>query len=520
MSRGIDCATLASLWACGCTALVAQAQEQAVREQEGGAQATTREIVCSSTPGEYRHCPADTSDGIVITASTGTAECVRGETWGFDATSVWVADGCSGEFASADGAAGMTFSERRAAAKAAPDEILTWGEFSPGDGFLVGRSSAGELDISAYALVRYIDQTPGNQTFTDHLGNVRNVDAREDFMPHRAMVFFKGWVGKPQLVYNIILWTVNATDQDAVFGNLGYQFSRKFSVYGGLNGLPGTRTLQGSHPYWLGHDRVMADEFFRPYFTAGVWAQGEMVPGLWYNVEVGNNLSSLGIKASQLDREQSYSGSVWWMPTTKEFGPRGGFGDWEMHEEIATRFGISLTTSPEERFTDSATGAPGNTVIRLTDSVNVFETGALAPGVTVSNVDYQLLAIDAGFKYRGIFVGAEIYQRKLDNFVADGLVPHTSINDNGFYLQASFFPVPKKIELYAVTSQIYGDDDEGFDDASEFLVGMNWYPTDSRNHRLNAQVIDVDHSPVSSTFGYYTGGQSGKTYSVAFSIFF
>ena len=134
--------------------------------------------------------------------------------------------------------------------------------------------------------------------------------------------------------------------------------------------------------------------------------------------------------------------------------------------------------------------------------------------------DYQLLAIDAGFKYRGIFVGAELYQRKLDNLVADGLVPHTSINDNGFYLQASYFPVPKKIELYAVTSQIYGDSDEGFGDASEFLVGMNWYPTDSRNNRLNAQVIDVDHSPVSSTFGYYTGGQSGKTYSVAFSIFF
>jgi hypothetical protein len=41
------------------------------------------------------------------------------------------------------------------------------------------------------------------------------------------------------------------------------------------------------------------------------------------------------------------------------------------------------------------------------------------------------------------------------------------------------------------------------------LGGLNWYPTDSRNYRLNLQVISVDRSPVSSTFGFYTGGLKG-----------
>jgi hypothetical protein len=90
----------------------------------------------------------------------------------------------------------------------------------------------------------------------------------------------KGWLGDPKLIYVITFWTVLDTNQNAIFGNLGYQFSRKFSVYAGLNGNPGTRSLQGSHPFWLGNDRVMADEFFRPFFTAGVWAQGEAVSGL------------------------------------------------------------------------------------------------------------------------------------------------------------------------------------------------------------------------------------------------
>ena len=81
--------------------------------------------------------------------------------------------------------------------------------------------------------------------------------------------------GTPKLVYTVTFWTVLDTNQNAIFGNLGYQFSRKFSLYAGLNGNPGSRSLQGSHPYWLGHDRVMADEFFRPFFNSGVWATGE-----------------------------------------------------------------------------------------------------------------------------------------------------------------------------------------------------------------------------------------------------
>ena len=49
---------------------------------------------------------------------------------------------------------------------------------------------------------------------------------------------------------------------------------------------------------------------------------------------------------------------------------------------------------------------------------------------------------------------------------------------------------------------------------------MNYYPFNSRNYRVNLQVIDVHRSAVSSTFGYYTGGQDGTTVSLGFSVFF
>jgi hypothetical protein len=479
--------------------------------------ATTVTVTCASTTPQRTHCDANTSAGVVLVKSTGAGECLLGKTWGYDSTGVWVSDGCTGEFLLSQpaSAAQPPQPEREPA-----ERIETWGEFDPGDGFLVGRSAAGELSISAYALVRYINQTPNNQTFTDHLGNTRVVDGRNDVAPHRVMVFLKGWVGNPKLIYTIFVWTVNATDQDALFGSLGYQFTRRFSLYAGINGTPGTRSLQGSHPYWLGHDRVMADEFFRPYFAYSVWAQGQVTAGLWYNAVVANNSSSLGIKAAQLDRTWSTGASMWWMPTTKEFGPRGGYGDWEGHERVATRFGFSSTLSKEERFTDSVTGTTGNTTIKLADSVNVFDLGALAPGVTVQEVDYRILSFDAGMKYRGLFLQTEIYSRWLDDFVADGVLPVTSIFDQGFYVQGAFFPIRKKLEVYGATSQIFGDKDAGFENSSEYLAGFNYYPADTRNHRLNFQIIDVNRSPVSSTFGYYVGGQSGTTYSLAFSVFF
>ncbi|HSD70143.1 MAG TPA: DUF3011 domain-containing protein [Woeseiaceae bacterium] len=491
----------------------------AAQEATTGISAAT--LRCHSAAGERQSCPGDTSAGVAMLRSTGTAACLLGNTWGYDDAGVWVANGCGGEFVLGQ-QAGPGEPETLAPAEQ-PDYLqaadnFTWGEFDPGNGFLIGSSPAGTLSISAYALARYIDQS-GDDTFTDHNGNVQPVDLRRDIYSHRILVWLKGWIGVPKLVYTITFWTVNTTDQDALFGNIGYQFSKKFNLYAGVYGNPGSRSLQGSHPYWLGNDRVMADEFFRAFFTSGIYANGEVLPGLWYSVSAGNTNSILGTRASQLDRKLTTGGSVWWMPTTQEFGPRGAYGDWEMHEEVATRFGLSYTDSPEQRYTDVGDD-PQNTSLRFADSLNVFSTGALAPGVTITEANYRILAVDAGIKYRGMFLQAEYFHRWLDSFLADGALPVAEVIDTGFYVQGSFFPIPRKLELYAATSQIFGDADAGFGDSHEYLVGMNYYPTNSRNHRLNLQLIDVTRSPVSSVFGYYTGGQDGTTVAAAFSIFF
>ena len=114
----------------------------------------------------------------------------------------------------------------------------------------------------------------------------------------------------------------------------------------GWNAYPGTQSLQGSHPYWVSYDRVMADEFFRPYFSQGIFGQGILFPRLEYRWMLGNNNSNLDVPASKVDRKLSAGGAITWLPTTDEFGPRGAFGDFEGHQKLATRFNAAYLPAP------------------------------------------------------------------------------------------------------------------------------------------------------------------------------
>jgi hypothetical protein len=394
--------------------------------------------------------------------------------------------------------------------QAAEGNPAIFGEFNPGRGFTVGRSEYGELNLSGYMVARFLDQLPANQSATDHLGRAILVTPRKDFQFHRVMLFSQGWLLSPKFQYSTFLWTVQDTNQVAVGGALYYKFGEYMTLGAGWNAYPGTMSLQGSHPYWESYDRVMADEFFRPYFSQGVFAQGNLLPRLQYRWMFGNNNSNLDVPAIKLDRNLSAGFALTWLPTTGEFGPRGAFGDYENHQNLATRFNLAYTYSPEDRQAPIGTSSGINTTLRLTDSLNVFDTGALATGVTVEKVHYQMVSASAGMKYHGVWVQGEGYGRKLDNFVADGKLPVDAVRDYGFYVQAAGMVVPKRFELYGGTSFIFGQ----YGHPKEFIFGSNYYPWDTRNIRLNSQLIYVDHSPVSSTFGFYTGQTTGPIVSI------
>jgi hypothetical protein len=382
------------------------------------------------------------------------------------------------------------------------------GEFTPGRGFDMVKTKYGNLNISIYAMARYLNQLPGYQTWEDHLGRERDFVGRNDFFWHRSMIWFSGWLGTPKFTYVATVWTVFTTQQTLIYGNMAYKFNPHLQIAIGVGPNLSVRSMQGAFPFYSSTDRSMGEESLRGGFTNGMWATGEIIPKLRYKLMVGNNLSSLGIQASKLTRDLSTSATLWWMPTTGEFGPRGGIGDFEHHKDVATRFGASYNHSREDRFNNIGQPSPDNTQVRMTDGVLFFETGALADNVTVDNADVDNVNVDAGVKYKGFGLQTEFHARKLSRFAADGPLPINEIKDYGYDIQASYMVIPKVLCLYGVHSYFF---DQFKRHPWEAGGGINAYPLKTRSWRLNLQLMYVYKSSAGGTFGLYTAGQTGPT---------
>jgi hypothetical protein len=392
------------------------------------------------------------------------------------------------------------------------------GEFTPAKGFDIFKNEKASLNISFYGLFRYVNHLPGDQTFTDHLGRERDVQTRNDLNWHRTMVWFTGFFYDPRFRYNITLWSLPSTQQTLLYGNLQYRFHPAISMGVGIAPTLTARSMQGTWPFWASSDRQMAEEFFRGGFSSGVWITGQPVKTLYYNLSLNNNISQLGTTAANDTRELAYSGSVWWMPTTNEFGPRGGLEDFEHHRRLATRFGVSAGRARESRYANDEV-PPNATQIKLSDGINPFDEGALASGVTVRNLTYEEVAFDAGLKYRGASLQAEAYFRRLSDFAtADLPLPESAaddIDDRGFQVQASYMVVPRKANLHLTYGYV---DDEFGRKPWEVSGGLSVYPSGTRSWRLNLHLNRVERSPTASSFGFYVAGQSGTTVSLGTDI--
>jgi hypothetical protein len=395
------------------------------------------------------------------------------------------------------------------------------GEFTPAKGFDIFNSKRGSLNISCYGLFRYLDQMPGDQTFQDHLGRTRVVKARRDINWHRSFVWLNGFFYDPKFRYTIAIWSLPTTQQTLVFGVMRYMVAKPLTLGCGIGPNLTVRSMGGSWPFWAGSDRQMGEEAVRGGFSSSFFITGEPLDRFYYTAAITNNLSQLGVTASNDTRDLGYSGSIWWMPTTGEFGPRGGFGDLEEHQQVATRFGMSASHSRENRYAQLSS-APNATQIRLSDGVYPFEEGALADSITVESLTYENMAIDAGFKYKGFSFQGEYILRWLSDFEGTDLrgmsaakFDDNQIFDQAFFAEAGHMVVKQKLMLYLAGSYMIDEFDRN---PWEFGGGVSLYPFGNRSWRLNAHLLHIEKSPAGSNFGYYTAGQTGTIFSLGTDI--
>jgi hypothetical protein len=356
--------------------------------------------------------------------------------------------------------------------------------------------------------VRYLNTLNTNDTFTDHLGVVRTVTKRNDITVNRSMFVFGGYMFDKRLQYSLTVWTSAGAASIVVAGNIGWRFNKRLTLTGGYTGVPGSRSLVNTFPFFSSTDRTMADNFFRPAFTQGVWANGELVKNVHYLAFVGNGLNTLNISANKIDTSLLLSGSVWWEPLGPYSEPgrsRNMYDDYFASKKLRARLGTAFTRSREDRFSNLDQSAPDNTSLHNSDGVLTFSTGAFAPGVTVDKATYKMWAIDGGMKYNGLAVNGQYYFRWLNDFEADGPIPLTSTFDHGFELVAGKFVIPKKLMAYGRGSMVFGE----FGNSWEYAGGVKWHFLPTERLWLSAEVMRVNKVPYGGTFTPYSPGLTG-----------
>ena len=364
------------------------------------------------------------------------------------------------------------------------------------------------LKFNINTQLRYLNTQNSDETFTDHLGGVREVHTRNDITVNRAMFILGGYIFDQRARYSFTVWTSAGAASIIVASNIGWQFNKAIAVTAGYTGVPGSRSLVNTFPFFSATDRSMADNFFRPGFTQGVWANGEPVKGLNYLTFVGNGLNTLNISANKIDTHLLFSGSAWWEPLGPYGEPgkaRNMYDDYFASDTVRIRIGTAFTRSREDRFSNLDQSGPENTSLYNSDGVLTFSTGAFAPGVTVDQATYRMWAADAGIKWSGLAVNAQYFMRWLNDFDADGLLPLASTFDRGGEISASYFVEPKEWMAYVRGSWVRGQ----FGDSHEYGAGVKWFFLPTERLWLNTEVFHVDRAPYSGAFTPYTAGMTG-----------
>ena len=364
------------------------------------------------------------------------------------------------------------------------------------------------LKFNINTQIRYLNTLDSDETFTDHLGVTRDVHTRHDITVNRAMFILGGYVFDQRLRYSFTVWTSAGAASIIVASNIGWRFNSALSITGGYTGIPGSRSLVNTFPFFTATDRSMADNFFRPGFTQGAWANGELGRGLNYLAFIGNGLNTLNISANKIDTHILTSGSVWWEPMGAYGEPgkaRNMYDDYFASKKVRLRIGTALTRSREDRFSNLDQSSPENTSLYNSDGVLTFSTGAFAPGVTVEEATYKMWAVDGGVKWNGLAINGQYFVRWLDDFDADGPLPIESMKDHGGEITVGYFLKPKKVMAYGRSSWVVGQ----FGDSHEYGAGVKWHFLPTERLWINAELFRVDKAPYSGAFTPYTAGMAG-----------
>lgn len=367
-----------------------------------------------------------------------------------------------------------------------------------------------EVKLNGWIQFRHHAFSRREETWTDNAGITRPVLNRNFFDIERARLTFRGFAVDPRLTY--FLQLDGDTDGSHMVDFFDYwwawQLTDRFKIQMGKRKVPASRQWRLGARRTRFIDRPMANDFFRPDRTVGIFGVGEFAQHGHYELMVGNGYRTANLPEAVSDNRFTFAATCFF-DLAGDFG--GQFVDFGYNTDAVWRIGHSMVYSPQAS-KESGIPLDESVFLRLADGTRLTETGALAMGVTVSEFDLWLYGVDLAWKHRGWSVNSEVFVRWIENLHADGALPIDNFIQHGFYAEGGRFLIAQTLDVNFRYSYVEGD----FGNGSEYAAGFNWYPFSNRTVKVSFDVTQLDGSPLQNRSSDILAGDDGTLFRTQF----
>ena len=293
----------------------------------------------------------------------------------------------------------------------------------------------------------------------------------------RCKVYMGGYAFTRDLTYRVqAALAKSGTAQMLDDAWINYRFVDEAQLQAGQFKIPFARQELTSDGALQFVDRANAVDAFKPSYDIGAMVQGSAAGGkLAYHAGLFNGTGQSGTRTT--------NSGAW--AARVVFNP---FGEMRYSE-------ADLENTPRPLLSLGANYF-ANTLKRITNSTFLDTTASTPPyagtsgwlGKAAANtaifdnterVDVGMCGFDVAFKWRGLSVQGEYFGGK-----ADGKTNGRTVHSRGYYAQAGYFLLPKRLEVAARYSSVDPNRDRSRDLQVELNGGVSYY---FRGHNLKLQ---------------------------------
>lgn len=338
------------------------------------------------------------------------------------------------------------------------------------------RTSLGSSLQLRYSL---LDLDDGNDTAS------KQAQDESKFELRRIKLYFNGYAYSKDLTYKLQLNLANINGGATKNGGLleetwlNYRLFDEFQVRFGQDKVQFGRQFITSSTAQQFVDQSVVTNAFAPGYDTGLQLHGRIAGGLLtYNTAV---FGGAGQNTFRATTDNAFNARLAFNPLGEVKYAEADFAQSEKPElSVGANFYRNTLNKSESNnlgFTASKKGwyAIGNPLSAPSRKIDE----------TKEAVDYNTAGFDGVFKWQGLSVQGEYFIGQ-----ADGSTSKNTLRAQGFYAQAGYFVIPKKLEVAARYAYLDPNRDIANDLQVEATGGVSWYLS-GNNLKLQADYTNI-----------------------------